>query len=197
MPLHPLPKHLVQKLRRIHKHMGDRRLFKYLEPLENLDPRAHSEHSGHEPITLASFHVRKLDVHRTEPSIKSGIAVKWSDTQPATLPIREIRRMVKDHNSKFRPTDYEVLTPIGYAIGKQLIAMAKVDAPTLSEIMSGTTARSRKITGKIYRNHKLNGAKTRELFIRASRNLQIGPHQILFLGIKNGKAQLLPLLDGM
>jgi|SRR3989344_6124468 len=192
MPVIPLPKPLVQKLRKIHKNLGDRTFFNYLQGMDNVDPRAKGDRTI--PLERVLGHVRSMNVSRNFPSFRQGIVIKWSDTIPARWAIQQIRHKVRLHNSKFQPKEYEVLNPIGYAIGEHLIAMAKVDAPTITEIY-GVETKKAKVAIEEMKKHNIGPKLVMKTCVEAAKRLGISPHQILYLGVKNGKVQLLPLLD--
>ncbi len=200
MPVKPLPKTLILRLRRIlkkrNKVHGINDLVSSLEKMKNIDHRKKwlVEQYGN---GLEYSRVRQMNVSRNYP--KLGVVIKkmhYSDD------LNKLRQRVRNHNKRKNAgkLNYELKMPIAYSLGQDFVAMSKTNKPNLTEILSplkyGGTRRGKNFFKELKKKHKITLQELEKSARKASSLTKLDHCNILLLGInKQGKFVFMPLVD--
>jgi hypothetical protein len=159
MPVKKLPPVFVSRLKKVVTWANKRETFipKYLNKMKNIDRRLdwpevreaalkdsvqNSWGTRHQDIAdLPGYRVRQLNVSRHFPKTPTGnagleIVIKHTHDLTAEETLRQVRERVRKFNKHPNGLTF-LLEPNAYAIGENLIAMAKTDAPTVEEVIVG------------------------------------------------------------
>lgn len=216
MPVKPLPRNLVKRLRKLAKqaHKKPNRVSIAVGRMENVDHRKdYGAHAGSrvfpDPIDTRRWggRVRQMDIKRNYPGVE--LVIKRVHAATAQFVIDRIKQRVSSHKKKARRNDPYVLhKPFAYAIDEYHLAMAKTDFPSLTEILSrlerpdleSKTSRGQAFFSELQeRNPRLKETitieKLEEAFLRLKERGNFARGNILLIGFKKGKFQFMPLLD--
>jgi|SRR3989338_4280595 len=221
----PLPKTLVQRLRRIvrntHKKDGSlKRVYRALGRMQNIDHRHPERTQDIAPHDTKSWggRVRKMNVSRNYPH--TSLVLKrthWRGAKPTITGLRRrvrihnalattakaIGKIVSRHNRLFRPRAYRLLVPTAYAIGKDLVAMHHAEFVNVEEIV-GLHNDPWDSIGTTERGRQLflhmaeKGANIdtlRRICEQVYRRTGIQHMDLLITGFENNQFVLLPLID--
>ncbi len=136
MPVKPLPKSLIRRLRR-----AAPAIDKMLGRMKNIDYEADFlARYGRSPTDTGSVggRVRQMNVKRNFPKVEVVIKRTHLGDFSAQRLIEIVRSTVRTHNQRARPRLYTLVAPTAYAISLHLIAMAKTEAPTVRDIIRRT-----------------------------------------------------------
>ncbi len=202
MPTKPLPPKLLHRVRGFVQYWEKRdpdSLYRMLSRLKNIDYRSKSKHLTLPRNAAATEHfggrVREFNVQRNFPGTE--LVLKRVHDSSAKGTIEKIKEKVRHYNQKQKQTKpFEIREPIAYVVGKELIAMAKTDAPTVAEMSEqfGTKrghAKARELQKKYGISTEQFGAIAGE----ACAVVHISTKNMLLLGVENGKLVFMPLLD--
>jgi len=192
MPVKPLPKKLIPRLIRV-SHIIER----WLGKMKSVDHRT-KNFLDHETSTSEwGYRVRQMDVSRNFPGTE--LVIKKTHTFPANKKIKSVNNMVRIHNELYKPENYVLLAPKAYAIGENLLAMAKTNKPSLEEVLGSKktppTERGKNFFQKMKKKHKITEMQLRKAVRQVVDRTNIFENNLLFLGVKNGKFVFMPLLD--
>ncbi|MDO8537726.1 MAG: hypothetical protein Q7S21_02475 [archaeon] len=139
MPVKSLPRKLIRRLRKVAP-----RIESVHHKMKNVDSRKPEEISVEENarkylLDMPGYRVRQMNVSRNYP--KAELVIKRAHGKQNRLlsaegTIRYVRTVVKNHNIRFSPKNYELIEPVAYPISKNLIAMAKTNAPQVNQVMT-------------------------------------------------------------
>lgn len=135
-----------------------------------------------------------MDLNRNFPEFGS-IAIKHCVEGEAQTTIDTIKRKVREHNEKSKPDNYRLFSPIAYAIGKNLIAMAKVNYPSVQEILSDETARGTNFFEKMKRKHNITIEELENASNQIFKRTGIHSKDLFFLGVIDKKLAFMPTVD--
>jgi len=199
MPTKRLPPELVRKLRNLFTELSKQNpqtAYKLLGGMKNIDHRRQSIELPDTNTEMYGRRIREMNVSRNFPGVK--LVIKRAHNKSAQKTIDDIMKKVREHKimNRGKEIPYEFVAPHAYAIGAQLIAMHKVDIPSVYEIRGEQpTERGREYFKKLKRKY---GVTDEELEL-AKKHLvgQIGisSANILLIGVRNGKFVFMPLLD--
>ena len=211
MPVKPLPKKLVQRLQR-----AAGVLDRYLGSMKPADWRHKLLMGrGHSPKNTRVWggRVRKLAVSGNFPSTRvvlkrihlvpalSEGRAEWLRRRNDKVPnlrkalrarmayglIKFVRGEVHRHNNRYPDErSYRLLPPIGYAVGKELIAMARTNAVTVAAFLYHFD----KIAPKYFSKQKLEAAA--DLMCERT---NFSKSNVLILSFTGGKFVFMPLID--
>ncbi|MCX6802137.1 MAG: hypothetical protein NT067_03400 [Candidatus Diapherotrites archaeon] len=143
----PLPSALIARLR-----AAERKISPRLGAMKNSDARVPSLYgrkprewpSGWQEMDAGTtgFRVREMNVSRNFPGVRlvlkrphgEGLSGREPSAQDV---IDRINGKVRLINEGFHPKDFELRAPFAYAVGNDLIAMRKTNAPTLRQVLYG------------------------------------------------------------
>jgi hypothetical protein len=213
MPVKPLPKKLIERLKSLvkkrAKRAGRAEANKTFWRMRNADHREQKEK------TTSSF-VKKFNVSRNFPFEKEIVIKMVHGRDTAKQEIEQIQSIVREHNKKFHPENYVLREPIAYDLGYNFVAMAKVNKPSLVEILYAFAASSNKrmlssdyggtLRGFSFfsKLQKKYGVTKIQLAIAAEEVTErtelsmhrLSMHNILLLGVnKKGQFVFMPLID--
>lgn len=194
MPVRPLPKELISRLRRAAKRIDSR-----LGKMKNIDPR--NINLDNTDTKQWGGRVRQMGIARNYRGINLAIkrvhAYEQSKPGNAEQEIRQIRGIVREHNLKYAPKTYKLLMPHAYVIGKDLIAMESITVPTVEEIIldETATAKGRAFFEKLKGRHSVTEAQLIDAYRELSLRTGILSCQIFLLGFSKGKFLFMPLID--
>jgi len=130
MRIKPLQKRLVSSLKKRAPEIEDN-----LHWMKNIDSRATLSTVKHSNTEFAGKRVRAMDVRQEFPSIGS-VAIKRSHHITAPNLVKRTREIAREHNKRFRPKNYRLVTIPAHAISKWLIAMPRVEGYSYYEHIS-------------------------------------------------------------
>ncbi|MCX6799044.1 MAG: hypothetical protein NTW59_03050 [Candidatus Diapherotrites archaeon] len=198
----PLPKDLVTRVKRIVRRReargaeGD--IYRFLARTKNIDPRAGAL-DWIEPNPLdkmpVGHRVRELNVSRNFPGNRLVIkALDWPmgmKRPTAKEFVSELRRIAADHNKKYPNEDYTLLAPPVKAVGKELVAMPWLRAPSIQDLFPPKgEARTKESAVFLERFKEQTGVSEQRLLTAAGKASQrVGNelHNIWVLGVRRGK----------
>ncbi len=152
--------------------------------------------------------VRQLDVSRNHPGIQVVIKHCVEGVSAPTV-VERIKEKVRQHNQrevvffsrgnvKRSDLPFELLEPYGYAIGENLIAMAKTDFPSVEEIVhpvSTLTPRAVEWIKKLKAKYQKTPEDLKAAAIDAEYCTGIQWNDYILAGVRHGKFIFVPLLD--
>jgi len=196
VPMKAIPRALVERLRAwVEKGQGP----EYSAAMEQLarmriaDHRRGEQNAPFTDLSQWGRRVREMDVSGNFPNLKTVI-VKVTDAHPAKTEIARVKGVVQAHNAKFKPKNYELRMLPAEEIGKDLVAMPKVNAPSLEELRQNRTKRARNFQNRA----KKAGFSVKEVLL-AGRTLgkrtSSKEDRILFLGVKGRRFVFTLLID--
>ncbi len=210
MPVKKLPRKLVQRLKRLVKRENVKnqpsrdsdslRIYSLLGRMKNIDHRRNDPLLGHAPREATGYfarNVREMDVSRNYP--KEKLVIKRVHGGTARETIKFVRNLVSRHNNEKKPEKYKLVMPKAYAIGENLVAMAKTDCPSIGEIIGGREYNTQR--GETFLKEKLGVEKfalsraSDELRKNLSEYLIDYKSNIIVLGMNRGKFIFMPLVD--
>ncbi|MFQ5406525.1 MAG: hypothetical protein ACE5DI_05210 [Candidatus Micrarchaeia archaeon] len=193
MPEKRLPEGLVKRLRQTSS-VVNRRLGR----MKSVDRRSRGVAVSLGQLMPPGQRVREMKVSRNYPGLE--LVLKRAHAFPgftgkdvARLTIIELNKIVRLHNQQCVPERYVLKPPYLYAVGRDLIAMAKTDSPTVNEVLfSGqrflekhaVTKRQLRAALKEFTKATMKSSKT-----------SISSHNLLVTGFKKGKFVFMPLAD--
>lgn len=204
MPVKPLPKRLVRRLKEYARQgvLGSVSLGR----MKNIDHRRDFPELKSIPGNNTGWwgrRIRQMNVSRNFPRIE--LVIKRTDGLDAQLEVRQIRAIVRIHNEEKKPRLYKLVMPHAYAISRELIAMAKTNAPTVSEILWQHRITKRgedffqklqKKSGRLWGRFKANKRSLKRAFKELKKNsYKLGQSNTLLLDYKNRKFVFMPLID--
>ncbi len=223
----PLPRRLVERLRRLAKKEQERkgnldRGYRLLAKMENADHRAPAAYEGREGrervwwfgderfttgnITeMPTFRIRKLNAKRSFPETELVIkrihggtgSISDNDKKKAEKIIEIIRDRIKKFGRPEKGRPFVLRELPAEAIAGDLIAMPKVDFPSVEETLEEwmPTERGRKHLEKMMRRHKFTLEGYLTAANAASSASRFGFGNLLFVGVEKGKFVFMPLAD--
>ncbi len=200
MPVKPLPKKLVNRLRASVKKSRRKKTGRIkraqiaLGNMKNIDPR--SGYIGkRKPLSTDDWgdRVRQMNVSRNFPGVE--LVVKRVHTVSAKRTITIINKKIANHNKKFRSKNYKLLYPKAYVIGKELVAMSKLEAPNLYEVTNKSNNNAIAMFRKIKSELKISAKELNSLSSTIMERTNIKRRNFLVLGVENGKIVLMPAID--
>lgn len=205
VPVPDVPMQLVEKLqglikREVAKTGNEKRAYRVLGKMKNIDHRQKYASTRLEPSESTSWwgrRVREPKIKRQFPGV--SIAIKRvHGNNTAQEQISYLCEKVRKHNAKYPKTMYLLLEPKAKAIGRDLLVMPKIDAPSVEEIIGSgddITARGNAFFNRVEKatgtNKKQIGEASSYIFDATG----IHHSNLLFLGIQNKKLVFMPLLD--
>jgi hypothetical protein len=182
-----LPPLLIARLRAAEKKINPR-----LGLMKNLDPR--SEYYGKKPPSRELTYswperLRGMGVSRTFPGTK--LVLKRPHEGSAQGVIDAINKKVESYNRDAQPKEFELMAPICYAIGDKIIAMAETRAPTLEQVLEGTSKRDVRFR-KVLSRKGLTLPVLQELFSDVTAKFWEGN---VFFFLEKGKPVLVAMPD--
>ncbi len=201
MPIRPLPPLLIEKLRvlvateiRGAKRKGrESRVHSTVGKMRNVDSRRR-ELTGF-PIDATENkgrRVRQLAIRRRFPEIRR-IVIKRIHGAKARHTIQEIINRVQVHNKRFSPKLYVLLEPVAHDIGANLVAMMKVNRPTIKDVLDKTLLGQKFFVFGKRMGLTLNDLRAAGLELWEKSGF--APRNVLVVGAKEGKFEFLPLID--
>ncbi len=201
MPVKPLPRELVARLKRVGRKIG-RETFKEggnpigprLGRMKNIDHREKDPRRMAFPTDTVGWggRVREMNISRNFPDVK--LAMKRAHHGTARETIVEIRKRVESHNAEYKPQEYVLRMPYAYAISRDLIAMSKTNAPSLEEVVRQANPRGRKVL-EMLQAQGFTLEKLRAVSQLVVKRTGWRDTNLLVVGTSKGKLLLLPLLD--
>jgi len=200
MPVKSLHPKLVADLRAHHGIIG-----RLLGRMKNIDHRQdRTPWIPKEDSYEYGRRVRQMNVSRNYPEtelvIKRVHPTTWSPYITAKQTIDRLRALVKgDNQQQAKPKGYELRMPEAYAIGEDLIAMAKTDHPSVEEMIGighlDKTDRGGKLLRELKRKHRIDEYDLVKANDEVRARTGIQPANLLVLGYENGKFVFMPLVD--
>ncbi|MEK6941509.1 MAG: hypothetical protein AABW85_01480 [archaeon] len=201
MPLRPLPPVLIERLKTLvakeissaERRGNASRVHGFHGSLKNIDPRRRQR--ADLPLDSTEGYgrrVRQLAVRRRFPEI-GRVVIKRVHGESARLTIQEIINRVRIHNKRCRPQLYVLLEPVAYDIGANLVAMAKVNRPTIKDVVESTVVGKKFAILQKKVGLGINDLKAAGL--EMLHNTGFYPRNVLVVGAKDGKFEFLPLID--
>jgi hypothetical protein len=220
MVLKRLPTKIVKRLRTAYQKHAQRKkapyssisndLKRFFSRLPSADHRNPTSH--HHRIFTAeySYRVRELRVKGT-----NGVVIKRvHDDDPLTI-LKTLRTIVDLHNKTHNDSSYILKKPVGHPIGEHFIAMSKVNAPSIGEMLPGKyeTNRGKEFLKKLARETGLTTTVVEERLEKAHeslfKNCETAKKQVyipqgkyeflrtnvLVVGFEKGKFVFVPLID--
>jgi hypothetical protein len=211
--LKPLPKTLVERLRKAQEKKGSLQVSTKLVPwrfsytnadrlmarLKNADHRSVRQ----QYINSPGGRVREFDVSRNYPKL-GKIIFKRTHNRTAQWEINAVQEVVKKHNQMFSPNNYVLKVPRAYAISDKLVVMAKANFPSISEIISSKqvlqTTRGKDFFNSL--SEKKDGVKNFQNAVselKTNVSLMTGTEfrgdHFIVVGFKKGQFIFVPLID--
>ena len=192
MPVKPLPKRLVEDLRRHHRIIDGA-----LGGMKNIDHRR-----GRNPgVSQRDTHeygrrIRQMNVSRNYPGVE--LVIKRVHGGTAQRNIDYVREIIREHNRKYRPKRYRLRMPKAYAISEELVAMAKADCPSINEIIGSEkdkTDRGARFLEQLSKEHGVQIHDLVEAVSEVCRNIDSSTQNSLVLGYEGEKFIFIPLID--
>jgi hypothetical protein len=191
----PLPPLLIARLRRAEKKISPR-----LGGMKNADPNSdfygkkpmkpHQRNTGHSHQRL-----RQMDISRNYPGVElvlkrphGNTSGNWISAQEV---ITEMGRSVKSFNERFKPKHFELMPPIAYAVGPDLIAMAKTQNPTLRAVFDGEGKNAIRVQKALLKK----GITSQDLYHMTEDLRTEFSSYHLFIFFKKGKIVFIPVVD--
>ncbi len=209
MPVKPLPVQLVARLKK-----AAPRIEKVLGRMRNIDPRKdHPDRLIKNPLDTNEWgsRVRQMNISRNFPGVKLVIKKheirkgNFDSKQPAVDLVNDMYDVIDLHNSQDVERKYELVKPNLYAIGPNLIAMAKTRRPILDEVVGldqfrKPSARGLKVLATLKEKHGIKREDISSAYLdlmdwSQNHKFQFFAGNMLFLGVKKGKFQFMPLAD--
>lgn len=200
MPRRPLPKVVVDKLRRYieAQHIASRELgysehyltTEEMKQLENIDHRRNRVGFNQDNPNDFGGRVRLVKSN----GVAGDIVLKKAHTGDAITEIRVLKERVREHNKRHANNSYYVLhMPYAYPVGRKFIVMSKIRNPIqVNDILSrrdlGKGVAESLIQNKLYRYFV---SSANEII----RGLGLTANNVLYLGYKQGKFHFIPLID--
>ncbi len=188
----PLPAPLIQRLKK-----AAPLIEKKLGKMQNIDPRQDEVLLSDVPrdsTSRAGRRVRQMNIARNFPTVE--LAIRRTHSSNANQEVTEIRKVVQNHNRQYKNKNYFLLEPIAEAISDKLIAMPKINAPSVSEILFKHTSRG---TAFFERLNKAFGVTQENLWASShkvfSRTGSIVSVNLWLLGFKEGKLVFMAMPD--
>ncbi len=198
----PLPKALVKRLEK-----AAPVIEKLLGSMKNIDHRKKllleifgsfgfiPKNLPKKNITIYGRRVRQMNIKRNFPGVQ--LAIKANHFLTSNEVIDNVKLWVAHHNSRYKNSDYFLLKPIAVAISGTLIAMPKIDAPNVKEILNKKqqTTRGWQFFNKLNKNFGVTKANLEEQqnLVRVRTGILSG--NIWLLGFKNGKFVFMAMPD--
>ena len=205
MPVRKLPKALVEILRKMVARQSQKahpeRIYRTLLLARNIDHRYVSDRQHPQAIIKFMSRVKVISVKRQFPQVGEVVIKKVHGGATAQETIDVINFRVKFHNERFKPKNYMLLKPNAYAIGEDLVAMAKTDAPAVAEILSvgesygDVTNRGTEFFERLKKKYEIQQGQLRKAADEVRRRTNIAYCNLLLLGYQNGKFIFMPLVD--
>jgi len=208
--LKPLPKTLVSRLRRIVRRQiargnGNERIDSALSRMKDVDHRSRYRKVENKPI--GDYRVREMNVSRnfpgTELVLKKVHQISFRDpSNSAGKTIRLVQSAVRAHNRSVKPKKYVLLYLHAYAVSNDVVAMSKINSPTLSEILNkreDKTGKGKRFFERMQKEHGVTMEQLKEAGLELNENNPEGHYMIsdhvAVAGFKNGKFVFVPLID--
>jgi len=211
MPAKSLPKKLVNRLEAVAPVID-----RYLGSMKNIDYRKRG-FSDPKDISSWGYRVRQMNVSRNYPGVELVIK-KAHFSVAAKSEIKKIQKRVMRYNGKTKrligiiknkgkKRNHVLREPIAYDIGNGLVAMAKTNKPSLSEVLGifkinddvsehRITARGTGFFRKLSREHGVTKAELKIGAKQVFKGTRIHPVNIILLGAnKKGEFILMPFID--
>lgn len=212
MPLKPLPRTLVKRLRDTFGRAPQKTAM--LQRMKNADHRQEDvmtlwsryrklEKMEDAPLGMWGGRVRQMNVSRNYPGTELILKTPHPNDPDASdgkeydakATIRHVQNVVRMHNERYDDARYELLSPKAYAINPRLIAMSRTDAPNLPEVLPAIqTERGRKMLEQL-RRQGFTAKKIAEIAEVVTDRTEIRDTNMLLVGAKKGKLLFLPLVD--
>ncbi len=213
MPVKPLPKKLVSRLKKV-----STKINKSLGRMKNIDPRQNDFARKNifkvpsKDTYVWGGRIRQMNISRNYPGVKLVIKKMHADMRGANTELREIQLRVRNYNELIKkkgiPKDlnFVLREPIAYDLGNNLVAMAKTNKPNLNEILgdiklkphiieASPTTKGRQFFRKLSKKHGFTKKQLEQAAKQVYEKIDIMPSNILLLGVKNGKFIFMPLID--
>lgn len=185
------------------------RLLGRLGKMPNIDHRrAIARSMDSRPRRNTTRWGNRIRLLRAKRSLEEGeIVLKHSHGELAPAVVSSILEMVRKHNKNYKPKNYLLLKPNAVAISDELIAMNRMDYPSIEETIGRywnpkviwRTTRGRKAFERLQSEMRLNKFRLHLRIRQAYRELyrQTDWHEsnVLLIGQRNGKFIFMPLLD--
>ncbi len=195
----PLPAALIARLQRAvaqerTKDASQNRVFRILGKMKNIDHRrkdSEAINALQTNVHVMGRRVRQMEIRRNYPQVK--LAIKRSHNGSATETIETLKTRVEFLKKRFEKQPFSFVLPPYEPIGPMLIAMPKINAPCITEILVQSTRR-----GKLMRRTLQATGFPIDLLEKMSLELNeigIWSQNLLVLGTENGKIVLAPLAD--
>lgn len=198
MPVKPLPKTLVSRLKRVSP-----KIDKALGRMKNIDHRISLIYVGSNDTGEFGNRVRQMNVSRNYPRVK--LVVKRVHDATAKEVIKAVKENVRNHNKFLKvrglkeKVGYVLREPIAYDIGGDLVAMAKTDRPSLHEVLGciefPRTDRGIQFFGQLSKKYGVTKKQLKMATKQICSDTTFGQRNILLLGVKEGKFVFMPLVD--
>ncbi len=193
LEVHPLSPALVERLRK-----SASAIEKNLGKMENVD------HRWNEPsrrkISKAETgewgrRVRQMNIERSFPGIE--LVIKKSHYPRASNEISIIRRRVQQYNKNAGIGDPVLLEPIAEAISDNLIAMPKVDAPAVQEVLAKESHRGQEFFKRIRGAFGVSESDLRRASQRIFLESEIKAKNVWLLGFRKGNFVFMAMPDAL
>lgn len=137
--------------------------------------------------------VRQMRISRNFPGVQ--LAIKKTHSSTAQGAIDLVKLKVKRHNENFKPNGYVLLEPIAYAISERLIAMPKIDAPNIPEVLSSPTKRGRSLFSRIKKRFGISKQDLLQCSKHVIWHADIADHNLWLLGFEKGRFVFMAMPD--
>ena len=207
IPVPDLPPRLIERLRAIAakkearhgKETARRDLLRALARMENIDHRR--ELYGRvwpDRADTWGFRIRQFNVARTFPGTE--LALKASHDWTARRTILIVNKRVRTHNFFHPRAPYILLKPKAHEITDDIIAMPKINAPSILEILGnqdneGFSPRGKAFFKKLKESFGVNEEKLEREADVIEQRTGFEWRNLLLLGVSNGKFVFMPLVD--
>jgi len=220
MVLKRLPKKIVRRLRKAYSKQEAKQTKseetipmnaeKFFNRLPSADHRNPTEHDHRRFNDVFGFRVRELNVKGT-----NGVILKKMHSENPLFVLTTLRQIVDRHNKRFTNEPYILRKPKGHPIGEHFIAMSKINAPSIGEMLPGkyTTKRGEEFLKTLAKQKNVSPTELvrtletahQKLFqncetVRQQMPLHYGSFEflrtnVIVIGIEKGKFVFVPLLD--
>lgn len=126
-----------------------------------------------------------------------GIAIKRCHSGTADRVINTIQSKVSLHNQTRQAGGYKLLFPWAHKLDRNHIAMARVRAPTVADILEFRTEEGTRFFERMKRVHKVDEAQLRRAYERVHQNSRdfFFMSDLFLVGYKKGEFLFLPTMD--
>ena len=148
-----LPPALVKRIRRIAanrtKRHGVKDFYRTLGRMKPVDPRRHGMlnfRADKKSVHVRAGRLREMNVSKNFPNTK--VVFKKCHTYPAKVELKTIKNFVKWKNKTTKSKNFKLLQPKAYVVDKWLLAMPKIEEPTVSDIFGSWSNKNKGWTKK-------------------------------------------------